>query len=135
MANPRKVIYIKERRGRYVIGQCEITLCWNPNEREFLHWVSGLDGIRRIIPHYQNPIGGHFLAMEKGHSYNEPDFIPRLIIAHTEQELQEKMYAQAVRVANMISSKCSSHLDKWPVEDSTKTQRGNLEEALENISF
>jgi hypothetical protein len=131
MADTRDVILIKEDdgtsyfKGDYLIGPCHINDLRDGSYSvpEVLTWGN----LRRIAPYRHNPIDGHFIALEEGHSLNIPELLPRPIIAHSEEELKEKMYARAVEVANLISERY-----KQPIENRLdKTIKSGLEVATQ----
>ena len=124
MANPREVICIEENERGYYLGPCSINVAViNSEEREFLNWWQG--SVRKIMPDTRNPIDGYFIALEDGHSFGDANYIPKPIIANSKDELQEKMYDQAIKLANFISSRYNK-----PVEDRTHKIKGSKLEAV-----
>ncbi len=118
--------YVPGKSKGYVVSCCNISPGGSGKER--IEWdCAG----HRILPDIYNPAddGKHFVALVTD-GYSHPGISHAPIVAHSEEELQDKMYSRAIELAN-----AESEWYKKPVEDRTlRAKEPGLEAVLSYIS-
>lgn len=112
----------------YMVGCCRITP-WGGDGKDRIYW--SYESCFNILPELYNPTddGEHFVALVN-HGYSHPGVSYAPIVAHSEKELQDKMYSRAIEIA-----KAESEWYKKPIEDRTsRSKDSGLEVVLECTS-